>query len=391
MPKINIKLIENIQLPTTKEIRILDNEIKGFGVRIYPSGKRTYFYMYSKYNDQGKRKRITHKLGSNINPHVARKLASELSLKLLSGEEIGRKNTQCKKKNEPQKANEEISFFQLADEYVEKHLLIHNKKKTQTDYLRHIEYLKSKILNIPVSKITKKMFMDFRDDYARTKGKRTANVLLTMSSKIFTLATEWEYIDKSPVNGIKKFKEVPRDRVLSKKELKILFEAIEEEDDIYQSTFFKTLAYTACRKNELGTMKWSDLDYSGNDVIWRKPNTKIGEPQKIVLCGKAVEGIKNLKKKKDNPYVFAGTHGTQFQGYSKTWGRILKRSKLPHTTIHDIRRSVGSLLLEDGVSIERISQLLGHKSIKTTEQVYARLSLRSAKQTANDLDKSLEF
>ena len=71
------------------------------------------------------------------------------------------------------------------------------------------------------------------------------------------------------------------------------------------------------------------------------------------------------------------------------WVRILKRAGFEDVHAHDLRRTVGYLLLKAGVPIERVSQILGHKSIRTTERYYAGLDIEVKRSTFEKLDSLL--
>ena len=76
-----------------------------------------------------------------------------------------------------------------------------------------------------------------------------------------------------------------------------------------------------------------------------------------------------------------------------SWGAVLaaaKRAGIPRRTPHDLRRAVGSWMLERGVRMEVVSRVLGHGSINTTERVYAYLRVDDLRDAVAKLARTAE-
>jgi integrase len=89
-----------------------------------------------------------------------------------------------------------------------------------------------------------------------------------------------------------------------------------------------------------------------------------------------------------NDYVFTNEHGRPIHPRNLLRGfkRALKRADLPReTTIHDLRHSIGSILLADGQNIDAVTELLGHSSRSVTERIYAHTLLEQKRATGESL------
>lgn len=359
-------------LPKTGFIRIWDKEVPSFHVRIYSTGRKSFRYSYW---FEGTKK--DYNIGPNLNLHDARRIALELASLVAQG-----KDPQAEKMS---RQIQDVTFREVAARYLNEYVKVINSGKTFKEYERYMAYLMPQIGDLRINTIEDKHISKIQANAKEKKGVRTSNVIIGMLKKMFRLAVEkWGLLETDPCHKVKKYKEHPRVQYLSHEELNKLMESIRKEPNLTIGTFFMVLIHTAARRGELVNMKWEHLDLEKQ--IWFKPMTKSGESHQIPLNGIALSAINGLHRIHGNPYVFAGeAKGKPLNGFSRFWKRILTRAGMQGFHIHDIRRSVGSLLLQNGTSIEFISQILGHKSIGTTERVYAKLNLAVKTQTINKL------
>lgn len=198
---------------------------------------------------------------------------------------------------------------------------------------------------------------------------------MALVSKIFNYAKSVKAVPADFINpslGIKKFNETSRDRWLSTQELSRLNTALIEEPNIYIQKAFILLLLTGARKNELLTAKWEDVDWDRNELLLQ--NTKSGEAQKLYLNAASRAHLNELPMVEGNPYIFIGAkEGQHLVNIHKAWIRTIGRACLKNVRIHDLRRTLGSHLVQSGHSLKLIKEILRHKHSKTTE-IYARIS-----------------
>ena len=377
--KISSSSLKKIETPESGFTRVWDTEVIGFGARVRANGKISFVFRYR--NQYGKEKQYT--IGHDLAPDHARKLARKKSGEVAEGLDPVQEKLESKEVG--------LTFDDLSSRYQAEILEKRNAATTVSDYKRHLNYLSPILGRKLLTEIWEGDIKKVQSQVKETKGLRSSNVMVTMLKTMFNIALkDWRLISHNPCEHVKKFKETPRTERFSGEEMLKVLESIKEEENPYVRVFFITLIHTACRRGELQKMKWSDIDLSKGE--WKKPkdDAKIRESHLIVLNKTCIDQIRSLKKQEGNPYVFCGKmKGKPINGFSRFWGRILGRCGVSRITIHDIRRSMGCILLSEGLPIEQISQLMGHTSTKTTERVYAALGLKSKKHTVDVIERVL--
>ena len=178
---------------------------------------------------------------------------------------------------------------------------------------------------------------------------------------------------ENPATRIALNKEKRRKEWVRPNEIPKLIKAIRKEENPWMSGFFLMILYSGARKNELLNLRWTDVDFKQRVIrFW---NTKNKEDHEIPLAPDAVKLLRSIPRTLGNPYVFCGhVKSKPIINPYKPWARILKRAKIDRrVTIHDLRRTVGSLLASSGYSTQQIGKLLNHKSA-ITAKIYAEIA-----------------
>jgi integrase len=192
------------------------------------------------------------------------------------------------------------------------------------------------------------------------KHQRTANKLASLLS---VLCRRNGRVADNPASGIARFREAPRQRVLTLDELHRLRDALAHEHEPWRG-FFLLALLTGSRRGALARMQWQDLDLDAG--VWRVPAawSKNGGVLTVSLVGEAVGILHGLHAARGaSSWVFPSTskagHLTEPK---KAWGRVCKRAGISGAVIHDLRRTVGTLVASDGANAATISAVLGHLS-----------------------------
>ena len=146
----------------------------------------------------------------------------------------------------------------------------------------------------------------------------------------------------------------PRQRTFSNSELKIMFDSIEPKSF---NLFVQFAYYTGARSGEI-----------------RSISTKNVQNEYIVVRGKS--GLRNVKLNSQAKEVIRkqGALWEYNKDYvSHKFKKEVRRLGIKNARFHDLRRTFGLNLIKQGMSIYKVSKLLGHRSVKTTEQHYAPL------------------
>lgn len=377
--------------PREKDFIIWDDQISGFGLRIKPSGTKSYFIQYR--NEQGVSRRYTLGQHGKLTPDTARDLAVQYSGNIASGKDPA-EDRKLKRR--------EMTVSELCDLYIKEGC---NDKKPSTIYAdkgRIERHIKKLLGNKKISALTRTDVARMRDDIVAGKtkadiktgtrgraivkgGKGVARQSVSLLSAIYTFAIGRDLVTDNPCRGVKKPPANSNMRFLSEQEFAelgdLLAEAQNSGEHISVINALRLLIFTGCRKSEITTLKWDYIDW--NNACLKLPDSKTG--QKVVrLAPAALEILQNQPRLEGNDYVFHGCkEGHYFVGIGKAWGRIRKRREnLSDVRIHDLRHSYASAGLASGLSLALIGKLLAHKSPATTAR-YAHLSDDPAKSAAD--------
>ncbi len=344
----------------SQRVYYYDTKARGLAISITSRGVKS-FIVYRWVN--GKPERVTIGRYPDLSIEQARRKAADINAAIANGENP----------NDKRRAHRaEITLGQLKDEYLERHAKAHKISWRVDDaqfkrYLSHWE--KSKL-----SAIQKNDIQKLHKEIGAKKGTYAANRLLTFLTTLFNKAIEFSLWDKpNPAAGIKKFKEISRDRFLQADELPRFFEALVNDPNELIRDYILISLLTGARRSNVLAMRWDEIDFIRRE--WRIPNTKNQTPQTITLTDEAITVLKNRHSSAKSHYVFPGTgksgHLTEPK---KVWRRILANAKIQNLRIHDLRRTLGSWQARTGSSLTIIGKSLNHKSPQATA-IYARLDL----------------
>jgi integrase len=179
---------------------------------------------------------------------------------------------------------------------------------------------------------------------------------------------------------------------------------------------FELALRTGLRKGELLGLRWEDLDLASGTASIRRtlqrtnsggltalPTKTQSSERRIALptpCLRSLEQHRDRQRQereaagtgwKANGYVFTRPDGSPIEGATLTrhFNTLLRRAKLRRIRFHDLRHSTATLLLEQGVELVVIKELLGHAHIGVTATVYAHVRLRLQRDTIDLLGHAL--
>ena len=254
---------------------------------------------------------------------------------------------------------ERIGFCDYADLYLQDYAFV-AKESWKTDEYR-LKRIREFFKDIDdLRDIAPLMIQKFRA--ARLKegvSKVTTNREIQLLKKMFNVAIEEGYLEVNPAKKIKLYSELDtvRDRVLSEEEEPRLFSELVE----HMKPFVLVLLHTGMRKKELLTLRWQNVDSKKRQIKVEK--TKSKKVRFIPVNSVLFDELSSLKLKRGTEQrVF------QFKYVQKAWENARRRAGLEDLTLHDLRRTFGTRLLEAGVDIVTISKLYGHSSVLVTQR-----------------------
>ena len=384
MPKLTKKMIDKLEAED-KDYSVFDSELPGFGVRVLPSGRKSYILQY-----RANRRKVRKKaLGMHgvISLEEARKKAFAMLAEVQSGiDPVG-------VLQEKEKA---LTVRDLAQKFIEEHIDVHLKEKTAWGYKRNIEkFFLPELGDLKIAEIQRSDISAFH--HRRRNSPYEANRCLAMMSKMFNLAEVWGLRpdNTNPCRHVKKYKENKRERYLTQEETKRLGDTLrrmEQEDSESLPAIFciRLLLLTGCRLSEIQTLKWEYIKWDRQEL--HLPDSKTGA--KIVYISQQVmQVLRDIKHHLDtpigNPYVIYGKiENTHLHAMQKPWRRIRQRALLPDVRIHDLRHSFASYAASQGMSLQMIGKLLGHTQVQTTAR-YAHLMADPIKEAAGQVANAI--
>lgn len=369
MAKITKRSVDAAE-PGEREFFLWDEELKGFGLRVYPSGRKMYL---AQFRSGGRLRRVNIGLHGALTPDAARTEAMKhLSTVRLGGDPAADRD---RRKASP-------TMKEFGQRFLDEHVASHCKATTQAEYKRSVElFINPKLGTHRIIDVSRADIVELHQSMKATpyQANRTLGVLSTM----FTVAHTWGVRSDgvNPCWKVKRYKEEKRERYLTADELARLGKVLRESNSEREAVnCIRLLLLTGCRLSEIQKLKWDYVDL--NAGVLRLPDSKTGA--KLVAIGKAaIDVFKSIGKIEGNSYVITGQiKGQHLTDMQRPWRRLRKRAGLGDVRIHDLRHSFASDALQLGEDLPMIGKLLGHTQVQTTAR-YAHLKTDPIRAAAN--------
>lgn len=370
MSKLTKRFVESIQPDPKNQLKFWDTELKGFGLIVLPSGRRTYCIEYR--NELRLKKRLKIGVHGHITAEEARNIARIQLGKVATGEDLAEKAKHVR---------EMPTINELAKDYLERYATQKRSKSVNEDQ----RILKNIILpafgNKKVEALSRREIETFHLRQANKPYQ--ANRVLALLSTMLGLAVRWGWRSDNPVKGIQKYQEEKRDRWLNEEELARLWTVLDKHPGSITACAFKFLLLTGARKGETLSATWDQFDLEKG--LWTKPShlTKQKKTEYLPISEKAIELLRHIKiLSGDSIYVFPGRiPGQPIKELKTLWRTLLKEAGLENVRIHDLRHTHASHLVSSGLSLSIVGKLLGHTQASTTQR-YAHLADEPLRQAA---------
>lgn len=368
MPTIKLTqaAVDRLLPPKVGRIEWFDSHLPGFGLRIANSGHKAWVVFYR----IGSRQR-RYTIGT-LATHPKVDQARERAREVLQAAERGIDPAEAK--SVPRR-----TVAAVATQFIEKYAKPKNRSWLDTKLTldRHV---------LPrwgardINSITKSDVRDLLDAVAAGGAPVGVNRVLAAIRRMFGWAVERDILAASPVINIRApGKETERERVLTDDELIKLWVAADSMNGV-SGAFIKSLILTAQRRNEVATMRWTDLDLEAR--VWTLPReaTKGDRSHEVPLAAQMIEVLTTLPR--TDGYVFSSTRGERpISGYSKIKARAEQLAGFDDWRIHDLRRTAGTGMARLSIAVSTISRVLNHKEGGVTK-IYNRYSYLDEKRHA---------
>jgi len=389
--KITKRVVDQLA-PSVERFIVWDAELAGFGLRIAPTGGKTFVVRYRA--EGGGRTAPQHLMAIGrygvITPDEARKKAKGILGAVIGGEDPAGALLATRK---------QMTVAELCDFYLKKGVLVPDRagkvKKASTvkdDRGRIEAHIKPLLGTRRVTSVTSADIERFLVDVATGKtrsarrhpirgGKGVATRSAATLSAIFTFARRQRMRPDNPVHGVQKYASKSCERFLTTDELERLGAAIREAEtggiawtpdpakkikhapkpenrrvtiSPFAGAALRLLLFTGCRVGEILKLKWSEIDFERGFLFL--PDSKTGR-KPVVLNAPALAVLSELPRHGD--YVIAGDElGKSRYDLKKPWRLIRRCARLDGLRLHDLRHTHASFGVAAGFGLPIVGKLI---------------------------------
>ena len=344
--------------PAAREYTVWDTRHAGLGVRVRPSGHRSFVYCRK---GEGGPRRLT--LGPAALMGVEEARAKCLAIE--TGE-----------RSDPTRRRPDITF----GEFVSgpgRVCVDRCKPSTQ----RAVSWiLRARLLpafgTVPLDRITHAGVTRWFDEYSRT-APGGANHALSVLLRILNHAVHCGHLDTNPAHGIKLNPRPKLTRFLSRDEVRRLHRALDRHGIAPQAEIIRLLLLTGCRRGEILTLRWQDVD---GDTL-NLADAKAG-PRRVFLNAQA-RAILERQPRAGSAWVFPSPLDPERprSPHLPLWYSVRREAGIEDVRIHDLRHTYASHAVLQGVPLPVVSRLLGHRHPSMTLR-YAHVGDRETEAAA---------
>jgi integrase len=358
--KLTTTSIRSLSLPAgVSEKTFFDDDVAGFGVRVRSSGSKTWVVQYK---IGARHRRMPIGSVDAIDLGKARATAKDL----LAAVRLGRDPFGEKLENRSRIGE---TFGELARKYLT-HPDHQNrwKPRSRLEVERHLFTHARPLHQRPVHAVDRRAIADLLTSISASSGLVARNRVRASLSGCFTWAWREGLVEGNPVTATNKAGEnKPSDRVLGPDEIRAI--------DQY-SAIIKLLALTGARRQEIGGLRWCEVNFEAALITLRPERTKSGEPREIPLTEPALavleaQTCRQLPDGNPRNFVF-GRGDSGYSGWSKSKVELDQRiaaarvaagddSPMLEWHLHDWRRTLSTVMHNDlGVLPHIVESVLGH-------------------------------
>ena len=359
--------------PDTTEYAVWDSEVPGLGVRVRPSGHRSFVWHG---RVQGESVRATVGPAALMTVEGARKRALALS--------VG---------TTPRKAEGRSGVPPFRDFVLDEWLPAYCRRCAASSCQTANRVLERQLIpafgRLPLDAIRRIDVERWFDAYSRT-APGGANKALDVLSQIMNTALAAGHVETAPAKGIAKNPRPKLTRFLSAEEIERLHRVLdrlvaERPSRQPQADVVRLLLLTGCRKGEILKLRWSEIDGDHLNLA----ETKTG-PRRVWLS-QAAQAILARQPRAAGPYVFPSPRHPDkpLSDTLRLWHKARKEAGLDDVRLHDLRHTVASQAVARGVPLSTVARMLGHADPKMTLR-YAHVGDRDLQAAAERIGKAIE-
>ena len=351
---------------------VWDRDLPGFGIRVYASGRKVWCIQTR--GPSGRPKRVALGLLGEVTAEQARRRAALAIDRIRQGLDP-----------DPPAAAPEPTVADLCARYLEAHVRVNCRPGTVEAFESVIRrHIVPELGHLRLADVDRAEVAALHDSLRETPWQ--ANQAVRVLASMFRLAQAWGMTPprRNPCRSVRRYREKGRERFLTPAEYRRLgrvLDAAEADGSVFPTAVpaLRLLLLTGCRKNEILTLKWDDVDRAAGELRLR--DSKSGW-RSVPLTPAVAHVLAGIPRRDGNPWVITGQkRGSHLKSLDDIWQRLRRQAGLDDVRIHDCRHSYASRALALGESLTMIGRLLGHAKIGTTAR-YAHLARDTEKASA---------
>jgi integrase len=370
MPHISLTQLgaERIR-PANADVIYWDNNLPGFGLRVSSKGRKSFLVQY-RVRAKGKGKSLERQevLGTLafLTVAQARDRARQAKAKASEGVDPVAERKATAAQIEAMRQADAFTLNVLVERYMAEYVARNNRGTgAQTkDWL--LRRWVAALGDQPAEAITEADVLGFKDRLLKGRNDGYAQVdhLIGVMKHMYAWAQTKKLVTHNPADHIaKEWKYKARERYLSQDEIKRFWTAC-DAIGWPAGPIFKLLLLTGQREAEIGSMRWAELNLDERTLNLPSGRTKNGKAHTVHLSDLALEIIAALPRfpNDGSPYVFTYDGKKAFRSFTRNRQRVQKLmgDDVPDFTVHDLRRTAVTLMVQIGVAHHVADKILNH-------------------------------
>ena len=420
--------------PQPKPVFWFDSDVKGFGLKVMPSGVMSWLVEYrpGAVGRATQKRRLTLGKAGTLTPEEARELARGTLAKVHGGDDPAARKSE---------ARTAMTVGELCDLYLREaergHIIGKRGAPKKASTLatdrgrieRHIiPLLGRKVVRDIAQSDIERFLRDVADGRTaadiKTKkhgrarvvgGRGTATRTVRLLGGLFTFAKRLGLRTDNPTHGVVKYADAQGGRFLTTEELDRLGAALITAETVglpwhvkalaskakhvakdigsrrsrvspYATAAIRLLILTGCRLREILTLEWSHVDFERGLLFI--PDSKTGA-KTVVLAAPALAVLSAIERLEGSNYVIPGDRPNRPRSdLKRPWEQLTRTAALEGVRLHDLRHTFASYGAAAGMGLTIIGRLLGHNDPKTTNR-YSHFDTDPLRRAANAVGSKL--
>lgn len=375
--------------PRATRYEITCDALPGFILRVLPTGKKVLFVRFRDRNGKDQRRRLG-LLGPELSLDEARKLALRI---------IAHRGDDPSEPAPPapviapllplvpaaRPGPNPLTVREFSCRFEQEHIDMYLKPRTAHKYRTILRtYILPAFGDQPLEAVTA---ADVQRLHNRLHAVPcAANYVRCVLSVMFSKAQHWGVIAnnaRNPATVVRRFRERAVERFLSPEERRALDRVLTAAEGFPRGAkgyigkdaiwAIRLLLLTGMRRDEVRDLCWEYIDWRQGTL--RLPDSKTGK-RDIIVSDQVIALLKKISAAKGNPrqgLVVSSLNGLKLHSLDRSWQKVRRLAGIEDVRLHDLRHSVASDAIMNGVPLEVVGKMLGHRNYRTTQR-YAHIA-----------------